>query len=107
MFSTPGIRWFVEKKQGYDPATGKKIFTQTIDTPPFYYGVEHIYVHTTLDGIRTDDEGRVLKADGSPLPGLYAAGETVGGIFGTDRLGGAGLSNCLVMGRVCGRNAAA
>lgn len=93
-------------KDGFDPLTGKTIFTQTIDTPPFYYGEEHIYVHTTLDGIRTDDEGRVLKADGSPLPGLYAAGETVGGIFGMDRLGGAGLANCLVMGRVCGRNAA-
>ncbi len=93
-------------REGHDPVTGKTIFTQTIDTPPFYYGEEHIYVHTTLDGIRTDDEGRALKADGSPLSGLYAAGETVGGIFGIDRLGGAGLANCLVMGRVCGRNAA-
>ena len=93
-------------KEGFDPLTGKTIFTQTIDTPPFYYGEEHIYVHTTLDGIRTDDNGRVLRADDSPIPGLYAAGETVGGIFGKDRLGGAGLANCLVMGRVCGSNAA-
>lgn len=94
-------------EEGLDPLTGKTIFTQTIDTPPFYYGEERIYVHTTLDGIRTNEEGQVLKADGSVLPGLYAAGETVGGIFGMDRLGGAGLANCLVMGRVCGRNATA
>lgn len=92
-------------KVGFDPLTGKTIFTQTIDTPPFYYGEERIYVHTTLDGIRTDDEGRVLRPDGSFISNLYAAGETVGGIFGMDRLGGAGLANCLVMGRVCGRNA--
>ncbi len=93
-------------REGFDPVTGKTIFTQTIDTPPFYYGEEHIYVHTTLDGIRTDREGRVLRSDGIPIIGLYAAGETVGGIFGMDRLGGSGLTNCLVMGRACGRNAA-
>lgn len=88
--------------KGEDPAFGKKVFTQTIDTPPYYWGREGIYVHTTLDGIRTDDRGRVLRADGSVIPGLYAAGEVVGGVFGRDRLGGAALTNCLVMGRIAG-----
>ena len=38
--------------------------------------------------------------------GLFVAGEVSGGIFGTDRLGGASMTNCLVMGRSAGKNAA-
>lgn len=90
-------------KRGFDPLTGKRTFTQTIDSPPYYFGREHVYVHTTLDGIATDQYARVLNRDGSPIEGLYAAGELVGGVFGNDRLGGAGLANCLVMGRIAGR----
>lgn len=91
--------------KGFDPRTGKRVFTQTIDRPPYYFGRERIYVHTTLDGIATDEEARVLNTAEKPIEGLYAAGELVGGIFGKDRLGGAGLANCLVMGRAAGRNA--
>ena len=40
------------------------------------------------------------------MPGLFVAGEVSGGIFGTDRLGGASMTNCLVMGRRAGKNAA-
>ena len=90
-------------KKGFDPVTGKTTFTQTIDSPPFYFGREHIYVHTTLDGIATDDAARVLDRSGKPIENLFAAGELAGGIFGRDRLGGAGLANCLVMGREAGR----
>ena len=92
--------------KGFDPKTGKRIFTQLINLPPYYWGKEYIYVHTTLDGILTDLEGRVLSAAGDPMPGLYAAGEVAGGIFGTDRMGGTGMTNCLVMGRAAGDAAA-
>lgn len=91
---------------GFDPVFGKTIFTQTLDHPPYYWGRERIFVHTSLDGIATDREARVIDARGLPIPGLYAAGEFAGGIFGRDRIGGAGISNCLVMGRAAGRNAA-
>lgn len=40
------------------------------------------------------------------IPGLYAAGETAGGVHGANRLGGNGLSEALVFGRIAGRNAA-
>ncbi len=93
-------------REGFDPQTGKRVFTQTIETPPFYFGEEHIYVHTTLDGIASDVNANVLDRSGAPVEGLYAAGEVAGGIFGTDRLGGAGLTNCLVMGRRAGAEAA-
>lgn len=63
-------------------------------------------MHTTLDGIAPDVNANVLDRSGAPVEGLYAAGEVAGGIFGTDRLGGAGLTNCLVMGRRAGAEAA-
>ena len=90
---------------GLDPLTGKKVFTQRIEKPPFYFGEEQIYVHTTLDGILTDAQAQVRAQTGGVIPGLFAAGEVVGGIFGFDRLGGAGITNCLVMGRIAGERA--
>ena len=48
---------------------------------------------------------RVLQ--GRPIPGLYAAGESSGGVLG-DRIfgGGSSMCNVLVYGRIAGRNAA-
>ena len=40
------------------------------------------------------------------MQGLFVAGEIAGGTFGTDRQGGASMTNCLVMGRRVGKNAA-
>lgn len=91
--------------KGLDTQTGKRIFTQKIDKPPFYWGHESIYVHTTLDGILTDTSAQVVSQNGDSLPGLFAAGEVACSFFGTDRLGGAGMTNCLVMGREAGKNA--
>lgn len=68
--------------KGYDSATGKTIISQRIEQPPFYFGKESIYVHTTLDGIRTDEHARVLSVKGVPMPSLFVAGEVSGGIFG-------------------------
>ena len=92
--------------RGFDESTGKSIFAQRIEQPPFYFGKETVYVHTSLDGIRTDASARVISAYGLPLDGLFAAGEVVGGIFGNDRMSGLGMANCLVMGAEAGRNAA-
>jgi succinate dehydrogenase/fumarate reductase flavoprotein subunit len=39
--------------------------------------------------------------------GLYAAGESTGGVHGADRLGGNSLLECIVFGRISGREAAA
>lgn len=62
----------------------------------------------SFGGVRTDELGRVLYADGSAVPGLYAVGE-VAGMLGTDAIGG-GLSGsvgaCYYMGRVGGQQAA-
>lgn len=94
-------------EKGCDARTGKRLFRQRIELAPFYWGEERIYAHTTLDGIRINSAAEVIAANGGVLPGLYAAGECAGGIFGGDRLGGAGMTGCFVMGREAGRQAAA
>ena len=81
---------------------GRSVYAQTIDTPPFYWGMERLMIHTTLGGLWVDTTARVKRDDGSVIKGLYAAGEVVGGIWGRDRLGGTGLLQCLVLGREAG-----
>lgn len=61
----------------------------------------------TLGGLWTDLKGRVLKASGEPIPGLYAAGEAAGfgggGMHGYKALEGTFLGGCLVSGLVAAR----
>ncbi|GAA1675015.1 FAD-binding dehydrogenase [Nonomuraea maheshkhaliensis] len=70
----------------------------------------HILSRKTLGGLESDLDGRCLRADGSPLPGLYAAGEVNGfgggGMMGYNALEGTFLGGCLFSGRVAGRAAA-
>jgi predicted oxidoreductase len=70
----------------------------------------HITTRKTLGGLLTDLSGRVLRADGQPLPGLYAAGEVSGfgggGIHGHRSLEGTFVGGCLFSGRVAGQNSA-
>jgi predicted oxidoreductase len=71
----------------------------------------HILTRKSLGGLQTDLSGRVLRSDGSPLPGLYAAGEVAGfgggGMHGYRSLEGTFLGGCLFSGRTAGRAAAA
>lgn len=70
-----------------------------------------ILTRKTLGGLQTDLSGRVLRSDGAPLPGLYAAGEVAGfgggGMHGYRSLEGTFLGGCLFSGRVAGRAVAA
>ena len=71
----------------------------------------HILTRKTLGGVHTDLSARVLRADGEPLPGLYAAGEVAGfgggGMHGYRALEGTFLGGCIFSGRAAGRSAAA
>ncbi|MFC5830987.1 FAD-binding dehydrogenase [Nonomuraea insulae] len=70
----------------------------------------HILSRKMLGGLESDLDGRCLRADGSPFPGLYAAGEVNGfgggGMMGYNALEGTFLGGCLFSGRVAGRAAA-
>jgi predicted oxidoreductase len=71
----------------------------------------HVLTRKSLGGLETDLDSRVLRADGEPLPGLYAAGEVAGfgggGMHGYNSLEGTFLGGCLFSGRAAGRAAAA
>jgi len=62
--------------------------------------------HTSLGGVAIDVRCRVLRADGTPIPGLFAAGEVTGGVHGRNRLGGNAGTEVLVFGRIAGESAA-
>eukprot|EP01062_Namystynia_karyoxenos_P059014 TRINITY_DN50439_c0_g1_i1.p2 TRINITY_DN50439_c0_g1~~TRINITY_DN50439_c0_g1_i1.p2 ORF type:complete len:663 (+),score=184.20 TRINITY_DN50439_c0_g1_i1:146-1990(+) len=80
---------------------GKRAFHATpIDVAGgFHAGVVVPVVHYTMGGVRIDAEAKVLGASGVPVPGLWAAGELTGGLHGANRLGGNGLTECVVFGR--------
>ena len=67
----------------------------------------NILTRKTLGGLETDLSSRVLRGDGLPLPGLYAAGEVAGfgggGMHGYRALEGTFLGGCIFSGRVAGR----
>ena len=60
----------------------------------------------TFGGVKVNTNAQVLEPDGRAIPGLYAAGESVGGIFYDDYWGGGSLARCVVLGRIAGKNAA-
>ncbi|WP_432557615.1 FAD-binding dehydrogenase [Granulicoccus sp. GXG6511] len=67
----------------------------------------NILTRKTLGGLETDLDGRCLRLDGTPVPGLYAAGEAAGfgggGMMGYRALEGTFLGGCLFSGRTTGR----
>jgi tricarballylate dehydrogenase len=60
----------------------------------------------TYGGLAIDPQGAVLSEDGPSIPGLYACGELVGGLYYGKYPGGAGLTAGSVFGRIAGRAAA-
>ena len=59
-----------------------------IDTPPFHAAAFGLSDLGTKGGLRTDSQARVLDADGHPIAGLYAAGNTMAAVSGTTYPGG-------------------
>jgi len=85
----------------------KSHWALALDTPPYYgYGVT-CGITFTFGGVRVDERGRVLNEAGELVPGLYAAGEMVGGLFSGNYPGGTGLTSGAVFGRLAGAGAAA
>jgi tricarballylate dehydrogenase len=88
-------------------AIPKSNWANTLDTPPFEAYAVTCGITFTFGGLRINTDAQVLDTDGAPIPGLYAAGELVGGIFYFNYPGGTGLTNGAVFGRIAGASAAA
>jgi succinate dehydrogenase/fumarate reductase flavoprotein subunit len=72
--------------------------------PPLYAIPIHPAVATASGGPRRDAQARVLRPDGTPIPGLFAAG-AAGSIWGHLTEHGGGLTDAIVFGRIAGQTA--
>jgi len=87
-------------------AVDKSNWANTIDTPPFEAYAVTCGITFTFGGLRINTDAQVISTDGDAIPGLFAAGELVGGIFYFNYPGGTGLMNGSVFGRIAGASAA-
>ncbi|MFI7193942.1 FAD-binding dehydrogenase [Nocardia nova] len=66
----------------------------------------NVLTRKTLGGLQTNLDSQVIRSDGSPFPGLYAAGEVAGfgggGVHGYNALEGTFLGGCIFSGRAAG-----
>jgi tricarballylate dehydrogenase len=90
--------------QGIRPP--KSNWALRIDTPPFVGYAVTTGITFTFGGLRITPSAEVLDLEQRRIPGLYAAGELVGGLFYNNYPGGAGLMAGAVLGRIAGRAAA-
>ena len=96
--------WNEAVETGRDPL-GRRNPTHPVSAPPFYALLTHPTSLFTFAGLDVDEDLRVLTEAGRPIPGLYAAGEAIGGAATT---GGAFCTGMLVtpaisFGRIIGR----
>ena len=89
-----------------DPDFGRVSFANPLDTAPYYAIKVTAGIHHTMGGVAINTETQVLTAEGTVIPGLFAAGEVTGGVHGANRLGGNAVSDFVVFGRIAGENAA-
>ena len=89
---------------GLDPP--KSNWATPLSEPPFHAFEVTCGITFTYGGLAVGVDGRVLDEAGQPVPGLFAAGEIVGGLFFDGYPGGSGLTAGAVMGRRAGRSAA-
>ena len=90
--------------EGIDPP--KSNWALPIDTPPYHGFAVTCGITFTFGGLRINKDAQVLETEEDPIPGLYAAGELVGGLFYHNYPGGSGLCAGTVFGRIAGESAA-
>jgi len=76
-----------------------------LDTPPYTAYEVTCGITFTFGGLRITPGGAVLDVAGQAIPGLFACGELVGGLFYFNYPGGAGLTAGAVFGRIAGTSA--
>lgn len=100
---------FLDTDLEKDPETGKVVLPpgrRTLSTPPFTAVPMVVGVNFCSGGFRVTQSMQVLDVFGAPVPGLYAAGDCVGGLNAAADLGGIRISGGFTLGRVAGTAAA-
>lgn len=96
---------FVEKQN--DEEFGRQTaLRHPIHEGPFYAIRIAPGVHHTMGGVTINTNTEVLDVNKQVIPGVFAAGEVVGGIHGGNRIGGNAVADIIIFGTMAGRNAA-
>ena len=89
-----------------DPDFGRTTgMDHDLSQAPFYAIKIAPGIHHTMGGVHIDTDARVIDKDGNPIPGLFAAGEVVGGVHGGNRLGGNAVADIVVFGKIASESA--
>jgi len=86
-------------------AIPKSNWAIALENPPFEAFAVTCGVTFTFGGLKITTGGQVVDTSHQPMPGLYAAGEMVGGLFYFNYPGATGLTSGTVFGRLAGRTA--
>lgn len=102
----------VDRSKPFDPSVKdersssvtppKSNWAMPIESGPFYAYPVTCAITFTFGGIKSDTHGRVLNVSGKIIPGLFVAGEMLGGLFRENYPGGTGLAAGMVFGRRAG-----
>lgn len=80
---------------------GRYTFNHKLDTAPYYFSTAlRPMILYTCGGLEINAAAQVLDAQGRPIPGFYAAGEVAGGLHGSNRLAGNGISEPVIFGQI-------
>lgn len=92
-----------------DPDFGRKAseMPRALEKGPYYAVEVGPAIHHTMGGIKINTKAQVISKSGSPVPGLFAAGEVTGGVHGGNRLGGNAVADICVYGKIAGDSALA
>lgn len=103
----------IEREKPFDPTVldgrraetipPKSNWALAIERPPFYAYPVACGITFCFGGLSADTTGRVLREDGTPITGLFAVGEALGGLFSGNYPGGSGLAAGTVFGRRAGQ----
>ncbi|MGG0815640.1 flavocytochrome c [Paenibacillus alvei] len=69
---------------------------------PFYAIKIAPGIHYTMGGVKVNTNTEVVTKDGKSIPGLFAAGEVIGGLHGQNRIGGNSVADIIIFGRQAG-----
>jgi len=100
-------RYNANVRNGVDPDFGRTRNLMPVDTAPYCIAATANALTTTYGGITTNGDMAVVDWLGEPIPGLFAAGEVVGGFHGAGYYSGSSLSSSATFGMLAGRAAAA
>ena len=101
------VAWNESCAKGVDEEWGRNNGMEAQSTAPFYAIKIAPGIHHTMGGIKIDTSAEVIDTNGNVIPGLFACGETTGGIHGGNRVGGNAVCDFIVFGRIAGQSASA